>query len=65
VLAGIGRFLPRSARARFIVTPDTLLGWHRRLAARRWVYRQRRPGRPRAVRDRELLVVRLARENPT
>jgi putative transposase len=65
VLAGLARLLPRRVRAGFIVTPDTLLAWHRRLAARRWVYPQRRPGRPRTVRDRELLVVRLARENPT
>jgi len=65
VLAGIGRLLPRRVRAGFTVTPDTLLAWHRRLAARRWLYPQRRPGRPRTVRDRELLVVRLARENPT
>lgn len=65
VLAGIGRFLPRNTRAEFIVTPDTLLRWHRRLAARGWVHPQRRPGRPRTVRERELLAVRLARENPT
>jgi len=65
VLAGLGRVVPRPVRSGFIVTPDTLLRWHRRLAARRWVYPQRRPGRPRTVRDRELLVVRLARENPT
>lgn len=65
VLAGIGRLLPRGTRARFIVTPDTLLRWHRWLASRRWVHPQRRSGRPRTVRDRELLVVRVARENPT
>jgi hypothetical protein len=65
VFAGIGRLLPRRIRAGFIVTLDTLLGWHRRLAARRWVYPQRRPDRPRTARDRDDLVVRLARENPT
>jgi putative transposase len=65
VIAGLARVLPRQARHRFIVTPDTLLTWHRRLAAARWVHPQRRPGRPRTVRDREQLVVRLATENPT
>jgi hypothetical protein len=37
VLAGIGQFLPRRVRARFIVSPDALLRWHRPIAARRWV----------------------------
>src|SRR5450759_2515619 len=65
VIAGLARVVPRRVRHRFIVTPDTLLAWHRRLAAARWVYPQRRPGRPRTVRDRQQLVVRLATENPT
>ena len=65
VIAGLARVLPVRVRHRFIVTPDTLLAWHRRLAAARWVYPQRRPGRPSVVRDREQLVVRLAAENPT
>jgi putative transposase len=65
VIAGLARVIPRRVRHRFIVTPDTLLAWHRCLAAARWVHPQRRPGRPRVVRDREQLVVRLATENPT
>jgi transposase len=65
LLAGLARFLPRRVLGRFIVTPDTLLCWHRRLAARRWVHPQRRPGRPRTARDLEQLVVRLAAKNPT
>ena len=65
LMAGLARVLPRPVRHRFIVTPNTLLAWHRRLAAARWVHPQRRPGRPRVVRDREQLVVRLATENPT
>jgi putative transposase len=65
VIAGLARVIPRRVRHGFIVTPHTLLAWHRRLAAARWVYPQRRPGRPRVVRDREQLVVRLATENPT
>ena len=65
VMPGLARMVPRRVRPGFIVTPATLLVWHRRLAAARWVYPQRRPGRPRTVRDREQLVVRLATENPT
>jgi hypothetical protein len=50
VIAGLARVVPRQVRSGFIVTPDTLLAWHRRLAAARWVHPQRRPGRPRTVR---------------
>jgi len=64
VLAALARVLPRPRRVGFIVTPDTLLAWHRRFAARRWVYPQRRPGRPKTARDLEELAVRLANENP-
>lgn len=39
--------VPRRVRPGFIVTPATPLAWHRRLAAARWVYPQRRPGRAR------------------
>ena len=64
-IAGVARVLPRRVRHRFMVTPDTFLAWHRRLAAARRVRPPRRPGRPRVVRDREQLVIRLAAENPT
>ncbi len=64
LLAAFSRALPRAAWASFVVTPATLLRWHRELVARRCTYPHRRPGRPAtAVAVREL-VVRLARENP-
>jgi putative transposase len=65
VIAGLARVIPGRVRHGFVVTPDTLLAWHRRLAAARRVHPQRRPGRPRVARNREQLVVRLATENPT
>src|SRR3954452_15648077 len=64
VLAVSARLLSRERWAAFLITPATLLRWHRELVARRWTYR--RTGRdPRGV-DEEIvaLVVRLARENP-
>ncbi len=49
-----------------IVTPATLLRWHRELVARKWIFPvQRRPGRPRIAADIEKLVVRMATENPS
>ncbi len=63
-LAAASRLLPRERLSSFLVTPDTLLRWHRRLFARRWTYSSKRPGRPPVSGDIRRLVVRLARENP-
>ena len=51
-----------------IVTPDTILRWHRELVAKKWDYSDRRtkkPGRPSIAAEIEQLVLRFARENPT
>lgn len=65
LLAAFSRVLPRQAWKRsLIVTPATVLRWHRELVARRWTYPGRRPGRPATTAEVRALVVRLARENP-
>jgi transposase InsO family protein len=48
-----------------IVTPDTILRWHRRLIAQKWTFGSRRPGRPGIMREVSALIVRMATENPT
>ena len=63
-LAAASRVLPRHRWKAFFVTPDTLLRWHRRLVVRRWTYRRRGVGRPALAREREGLILRLAKENP-
>jgi putative transposase len=64
VVAGLARLLPRSAWRGLFVQPATLLGWHRDLVRRRWIYPQQR-GRPPVSTELRALVLRLARENPT
>ena len=64
-LAAVSRLLDRSSWPSFVVTPQTLLRWHRELVRRKWTYRRkRRPGRPPLSVDIRELIVRLARENP-
>jgi hypothetical protein len=49
-----------------LVTPDTLLRWHRQLVASKWNYTQRRgPGRPRVMKTIVALILRMAQENPS
>jgi putative transposase len=63
-VAALARLLPHRRRQGLIVTPQTLLRWHRELVRRKWTQPRRSPGRP-AVDDRvRVLTLRFARENP-
>lgn len=45
ILAALIKLLPQALKAHRLVTPATVLRWHRRLVARHWTCRHR-PGRP-------------------
>jgi len=69
-LAIKGKALGRKALQEIatIVTPDTILRWHRQLVAAKWDYSNRRkakPGRPPVSDEVTQLILRMARENPT
>lgn len=65
LLAAASRVLPRQRWASsFIVTPQTLLRWHRALVRRKWTYgKERKPGRPPIDPQVADLILRMAREN--
>jgi len=64
-LSAMSRMLPRERWAAFIVTPATLVRWHRELVRRKWTYRHRTSqGRPPIDSEARALIVRMAKENP-
>jgi putative transposase len=64
LLAPAARVLPRERWSSFLVTPSTLIRWHRELVRRKWTYRAKRVGRPPMSPQVRELILRLARENP-
>jgi putative transposase len=64
LIASLSRLVPRQRWAPSLVTPETILRWHRALVRRHWTYPHRRSGRPRLPEKTVELIVRLARENP-
>jgi putative transposase len=65
LLAALSGVLPRERWSAFLVSPRTLVRWHRELVARKWTYRRRSRGRPSIDRELRELVLRLGRENPS
>jgi putative transposase len=63
IFAAPGRMLSRPVRMSCLVTPGTLLRWHRRLVRWRWTYRHK-GGRPPVDAKAAELIEQMARENP-
>src|SRR6201996_5578195 len=63
VLAALARLLPGRLRLHRIVTPGTLLAWHRRMVRKKWPY-PNAPGRPPVPAEVRALAEQLARDNP-
>jgi len=63
VVAALARLLLPVLRAHRLVTPGTLLAWHRRLITHKWTY-PNQPGRLGTSQETRALVPRLAQENP-
>jgi hypothetical protein len=63
-LAAVGRLLPREAWGAFLVRPETVLRWHRRLVAKKWTRPHRPPGRPGLDPEVGELILRMGRQNP-
>src|SRR5829696_2559480 len=64
IFTALTRWLPKDLRSHRLVTPGTILRWHRRLVRKRWTY-PNRPGRPSIDDVLAALVERMARENPS
>jgi transposase len=68
LIAALAGVIPKAQRVglRLLVTPETVVRWHRDLLRRRWAAKSRagRSGRPATRRDIRRLVLRLAKENP-
>src|SRR4051795_10565743 len=65
VIAALVRLLPVRRRLGLLVTPATILRWHRQLVARHWTTTSTGPGRPAISAGLRALVIHLATENPT
>jgi putative transposase len=65
LLAAIAQALPRPQRQGWLLTPDTLLRWHRRCVARHWTQPTRTRGRPSTAPELRRLIIEMATDNPT
>ncbi len=64
-MAAIARVLPRARWSSLVVSPQTLLRWHRELVRRKWTFARRSAGgRPPISNEVRGLILRMGRDNP-
>jgi len=63
MLAAASRILSRERWAAFMVTPSTVMSWHRRFVTRKWTYAHRAPGRPALDPKIQALILKMAKDN--
>src|SRR6266540_5761308 len=63
MIAAFARLIRRDRWSGFIVSPATILGWHRELVARKWTYKRSRTGRPPLDPSLGRLIVQMAKDN--
>jgi hypothetical protein len=64
-MAALSRVLPRGRWSAFVVSPQTLLRWHRELVRRKWTFRRKSTGgRPPVCGEVRDLILQMGRENP-
>jgi hypothetical protein len=65
LMAAISRTLPRARWSSLVISPNTLLRWHRELVRRKWTFRRASPaGRPPISQEVRDLILRMGRDNP-
>jgi hypothetical protein len=64
LIAALSRTIPRDRWSGFIVTPATILRWHRELVARKWTFRRKKTGRPPLDPEIVSVIVEMAKDNP-
>jgi putative transposase len=64
IIAALARLIRRDRWSGFIVSPATILRWHRELVARKWTYKRSRTGRPPLDPSLGRLIVQMAKDNP-
>ena len=64
LLAAFSRLLPRERWESFLVSPQTLLRWHRDLVRRKWTYKHNKTGRPPLDPELVALILAMAKDNP-
>jgi hypothetical protein len=64
LIAVLSRMIPRDRWSGFIVTPATILRWHRELVAWKWTFRHKKTGRPPLDPEIVSLIVEMAKDNP-